>query len=113
MTFTPRSDYNQKQSQPQAIIQQDNHQYMKSNREIPRISAFFSTDITTVPSNNKLPDIIESPVSVRNYIQPLDTTNQHNNIIQSSLYSLPETKPINDKNDEIKLQLLLEQLDKR
>ncbi|CAF3589171.1 unnamed protein product [Adineta steineri] len=113
MTFTPRSDYNQKQNQPQAIIQQDNHQYMKSNREIPRTSAFFSTDITTVPSNNKLPDIIESPASARNYIQPLDTTNQHNNTIQSSLYLLPETKPINDKNDEIKLQLLLEQLDRR
>ncbi|CAF3001448.1 unnamed protein product [Rotaria socialis] len=115
ITLTPRSCHNQ-QHESQEVILEDNHKIIKPNENVHKPSNFFSADVTSnssASSDVKLPIANKSPISSIYRNDPLDIISQHeDNPIFPPLFS-SNVKPINQRSDRSKLQILIEQLDKR
>ncbi|CAF1073986.1 unnamed protein product [Rotaria sp. Silwood1] len=115
LPITPYLDNNQQQEQEEIPVE-DDYQKMKSNKNNKRPSAFFSADVTSASSNSsniKLSHPIKSPIISMHREEPLDIISQHDdNPIFPPLFTSSE-KSLDYKNDQNKLQLLIEQLEKR
>ncbi|CAF1071797.1 unnamed protein product [Rotaria sordida] len=111
----PYSDNNQQQELHEIPLEYD-QQRIKSNKSNKKPSTFFSADVTSASSGSSDIKLLSTRKSPRISIyreQPLDIISQNDdNPVFPLLFSSTE-KSLDYTNDQNKLQLLIEQLEKR